>query len=71
MLRMRLRNLGFSQVSFGSFWAVIFKSQCWFIVARFWLKNYGLILPRFTVLIFVRVPANVLFVTDSIFQLVS
>ena len=55
MLRMRLRNLGFSEVSFGSFLVVIFKAQFWFVVAQFWLKNYGPILPRFTVLIFVRV----------------
>ena len=54
MLRMRLRNLGFSEVSFGSFFVVIFKAQFWFVVAQFWLKNYGPILPRFTVLIFVR-----------------
>ena len=48
MLRLRLGNLGFSEVSFGSFLVVIFK-------ARFWLKDYGPILPHFTVLIFVRV----------------
>ena len=54
MLRMRLRYLGFSEVSFGSFLVVIFKAQFWFILARFWLKKYGPILPHFTVLIFVR-----------------
>ena len=55
MLRMRLGNLGFSELSFGSFLVVIFKAQFSLIVARFWLKNYGPILPHFTVLIFVRV----------------
>ena len=54
MLRMRLGYLGFSEVSFGSFLVVIFKAQFWFILARFWLKKYGPILPHFTVLIFVR-----------------
>ena len=33
MVRMRLGNLGFSEVSFGSFLVVIFKAQFWFIVA--------------------------------------
>ena len=47
MPRLRLRNLGFSEVSFGSFSIVFFKAQ-------FWLKNYGPILPHFTLLIFVR-----------------
>ena len=55
MVRMRLGNLGFSEVSFGSFLVAIFKVQFWFIVARFWLKNYGPILPHLTVLIFVRI----------------
>ena len=54
MVRMRLGNLGFSEVSFGSFLVAIFKVQFCFIVARFWLKNYGPILPHLTVLIFVR-----------------
>ena len=54
MLRLRLGNLGFSEVRFGSFFIVFFKAQFWLNVARFWLKNYGPSLPHFTVLIFVR-----------------
>ena len=53
MLRIRLGNLGFSEVSFGSFLVVNFKAQFWFVLTRFWLKNYGPILPHFTVLIFI------------------